>query len=79
MLTPETCRAARGLLDWSQDRLATEAHLGLSTVRNYEAGRSTPVRNNLQALRTALEAGGVLFIIQDQEAGPGVRLRNTPE
>jgi transcriptional regulator with XRE-family HTH domain len=71
-MTPEQCRAARGLKDWSQTKLAAEARVGESTVRNFEAGRSVPVANNLAAIQRALEAAGVAFTNGDQ---PGVKLR----
>jgi hypothetical protein len=41
-------------------------------VRDFEAGRRTPLAANLAAIRTALEAAGVEFTNGD---APGVRLR----
>ncbi|WP_347568059.1 helix-turn-helix transcriptional regulator [Methylobacterium sp. 391_Methyba4] len=63
-------------MDWSQAALAEAASVGLSTVRNFEAGRSVPMQNNLLAIARALEAAGVIFIKENGE-GPGVRLRKT--
>ncbi|QZO02466.1 helix-turn-helix domain-containing protein [Chenggangzhangella methanolivorans] len=41
----EQCRAARALLDWTQEELANAANLSLSTVRDFEKGRRTPISN----------------------------------
>lgn len=71
-LSPAQIRAARGLADWSQDQLAAAAKVSNSTVRDFEAGRRTPLAANLAAIRTALEAAGVEFTNGD---APGVRLR----
>ncbi|MEJ0093163.1 MAG: helix-turn-helix domain-containing protein [Methylocella sp.] len=73
-MTPAQSRAGRGLVELSQADLAAAAGVGLSTVRNFEAGRSTPIDNNLAAIRAALEAAGVEFIAENG-GGPGVRLR----
>jgi len=69
MLTPEQSRAARGWLDWSQADLAKRANVGLSTVRDFEKGRRTPIANNLDAMRKALEAAGIR-ITADGVSGP---------
>jgi len=74
MITPAQSRAARGLLDWSQQGLADAATLGLSTIRDFEKGRRIPYPNNLTAIRATLESAGVIFIAGNGD-GPGVRLR----
>jgi transcriptional regulator with XRE-family HTH domain len=73
-MSPSQCRAARALIEFSQTDLANKAGVGESTVRNFEAGRTVPVKNNLEAIRRALEAVGVEFI-DENGGGAGVRLR----
>src|SRR5262245_38545947 len=76
MLTSSQCRAARGLLDWSQQRLADAAGVGIVTVRQFEAGRGEPRRATLTVIEQALTAAGVEFTNGNQR---GVRLRQIPE
>ena len=77
-LTPEQSRAARALLDWSQEEMAKASHLGLSTVRDFEKGRRTPSHNNLAGMRRSLEDAGVIFIPANGD-GVGVRLRKVDQ
>jgi transcriptional regulator with XRE-family HTH domain len=74
MLTDAQCRAARGLLDWSQLDLAKQAGVGIVTIRQLEAGTHEPRRATLDVVRRALEAAGILFI-DENGGGAGVRLR----
>ena len=74
MITPAQCRAARGLLAWSQQDLATDAGVGIVTVHQLEAGTSQPRRATLEVIRRAFEGAGVEFI-DENGGGPGVRLR----
>jgi ribosome-binding protein aMBF1 (putative translation factor) len=60
-MTPEQVRAARGWLGWSQAKLADEANVGVSTVKDYERGERTPIDNNLDAIQKALERAGMKF------------------
>jgi transcriptional regulator with XRE-family HTH domain len=77
MVTAEQCRAARGLLDWSQGHLAEKAAVGIVTVRQLEAGSHVPRRATLNVIRRAFEVAGVEFI-DENGGGPGVRLRKRP-
>jgi transcriptional regulator with XRE-family HTH domain len=61
-------------LNWSQERLAEEASVSVTALRNFERGATQPMRANLAAIRTALEAGGVEFIAENG-GGAGVRLK----
>lgn len=74
MVTPPQCRAARGLVGWSQQDLADHAGVGIVTVRQLEAGVHTPRRATLEVVGRALETAGVEFI-DENGGGAGVRLR----
>ena len=75
-LSPEQCRAARGLLNWSQGLLAHEAKLARATLAEFELGRRTPHDRILDDIQSALEAAGVEFTNGEE---PGVRLRKQRE
>src|SRR5215471_6221190 len=62
MITSAQCRAARGLLDWTQQELANRARVGVVTVRQFEAGDVTPRRATLQVIQHAFALAGVALI-----------------
>jgi transcriptional regulator with XRE-family HTH domain len=71
-ITPAQCRAARALLDWTQDDLAARSKVSKRTILHFEkASGRKPIPANMDAIQRALEAAGVTFIDGDQ---PGVRL-----
>jgi transcriptional regulator with XRE-family HTH domain len=71
----EQFRAARGLLGWSQTKLAEMAGLSLPTVKRVESGLGPPVSDHArEKLGRALQQAGVEFI-DENGGGPGVRLR----
>jgi transcriptional regulator with XRE-family HTH domain len=59
--SPEQCRAARGLLDWSQPKLAEASETSISTVVDFERSRRKMSQEMIQSLRVALEVAGVMF------------------
>jgi transcriptional regulator with XRE-family HTH domain len=80
MIVGAQVRAARALLDWSQEKLAkqTEAFgAGVSEtgIANIERGKSRPLAETLDSIQKALEKAGVVFINDDSGLGQGVRLR----
>lgn len=72
MLSAQTCKAARALLDWSQSDLAERAGVGLSTVLDFEKARRALRAANRAAIERAFKAAGIVF--QNGES-PGVRLQ----
>jgi transcriptional regulator with XRE-family HTH domain len=77
MITPSQCRAARGLLDWTQQELAEAARIGVATIRLFEGEAAESRHATLAVLRRAFELAGVEFI-DENGGGPGLRLRKRP-
>lgn len=68
--------AARALVGLTQANLAGSANISVPTLKRMEASEAavTGMKNNVAAIRTALEAAGVEFIAENG-GGVGVRLR----
>ncbi|GJE61675.1 helix-turn-helix domain-containing protein [Methylobacterium trifolii] len=70
-MTPAQSRAARGLLDWSAEDLAGKVGLEPGFVRAFEGGHGDPPSGQVEALRSALMAAGIVFT---DAPSPGVSL-----
>jgi ribosome-binding protein aMBF1 (putative translation factor) len=60
-LTPFQLVAARGLLGWSQTRLAEEAGLNLRTVQCLETREGIPQESTISSVYEALVVAGIEF------------------
>ena len=74
VIVPAQVRAGRALIGWSQEQLATEATVGLSTVRDFESEKRAADTSAVSNIRRALSNGGVIFVTGNSDEGPGVRL-----
>jgi ribosome-binding protein aMBF1 (putative translation factor) len=54
-MTPEQCRAARELLNWSQDDLARASRVPVEIIAMFEDGKLVGMMDCQVALREALE------------------------
>jgi uncharacterized protein (DUF433 family) len=73
IVIPPQVRAGRALLGWSQEELAREAGVAITTVRDVEGEKraeTAAAGNVIQALKN----GGVEFVPGSVDGGPGVRL-----
>ena len=74
-ILPAQCRAARALLDWSQNELGEQSKVDQKTITDFERGNRTPHPRTLEALVKAFEAAGVVFIDSTDLTHCGVALR----
>jgi transcriptional regulator with XRE-family HTH domain len=72
MISTAQVRAARGLLGWSQSRLANAASVSRATVNRAEATEG-PIGAEAP-LVAALVKAGIIFVEANGD-GPGVRLK----
>ena len=72
-MNPAQCRAARGLLAWTQADLADKAQVNGGTVRGFENGTKAPQRASIAAMRRAMEDHQVIF--EERDGMVGVWLR----
>jgi transcriptional regulator with XRE-family HTH domain len=68
-------KMARAALGWGVRDLAAKAGVAANTVSRYENGADA-LGDTLERIQRALKNAGVVFIDQNEESGPGVRLRD---
>lgn len=71
MLKAPQIKAARALIDWSQEDLANASGLSIATIRKIESGALSPRDKTMGAIISAFEDANVEFIYPD-----GVRIKN---
>ena len=71
-LSAAQCRAARGLLNWSQSKLCKMSKVGIRTLGDFERELRTPNHYLLSDIRSALELAGIEFFCWEGGAA-GVR------
>jgi transcriptional regulator with XRE-family HTH domain len=74
MITAAQIRAARGLLKWTQAALAAKSGLSVVTLNMIESETVQPRKGSIEAIRQALEAGGVEFT-GGEDGAVGVRFK----
>jgi hypothetical protein len=71
-ISPSQIKAARDLLGWTKVMLALQSGVGSFVIDKFERGERTLQPGSLDALRSALEAGGAEF------TKTGARLKKKP-
>jgi transcriptional regulator with XRE-family HTH domain len=71
-LSPAQCRAARALLNWTQEDLVERCKITKKTIADFERGATHPRAQTLAQITAAFEAVGIEFFNGN---GPGVRIR----
>lgn len=61
-MSPEQCKAARALLGWSQEALAELSGVSVSTIRNFERGRSALMPANQRSVEEAFSKANIEFL-----------------
>lgn len=64
-LSREQCRAARGLLNWTQQDLASHTGLSKTSINNFERGLSNVKIDTLSLIHKALTNEGLIFFDND--------------
>lgn len=82
MITGSQIRAARALLGWTSEHLASQAGVSYATISKIEQSPGVPgvKATTLAQIAAALEAGGIMFQSRGdtRDGGIGVRIAKPP-
>ena len=74
MITGAQCRAARALVEWTRDKLASNAGVDALVIEEFERKIDIPGDEVRAKLQVTLEDAGAAFIAENG-GGVGVRLK----
>jgi len=75
MITGAQCRAARALVEYSRERLATSSGIDIGTIESFESKLGKPDDTSIATLQSTLETAGAAFLPDGEHGGIGVRLK----
>lgn len=74
-ITGPQARAARALIEWPRDKVASLAGVSVEILADFETLKSDPGEAARDAIQGALEGGGAVFLAEGGGEGRGVRLK----
>jgi transcriptional regulator with XRE-family HTH domain len=77
--SPQQIRAARAMLGWSQQELASASRVGRTTIFRIERGEDDKNNASRARLQSTLEEYGIDFLPADGDRGEGIRLSPRPK
>ena len=72
MSSTKQCRAARELLEWKQKDLGEKSSVAVSTIADFERGKSQPRARTMADIKRTFEEAGIEFL--NGAEGFGVKL-----
>jgi ribosome-binding protein aMBF1 (putative translation factor) len=75
-ILPVQCRAARAMLGWGQQDLASKVPCAKKTITDFEKSHSTPYDRTLRDIQETIEEAGIVFI-NDGEIGVKMDSKST--
>jgi|LakMenE01Jun11ns_1017448.scaffolds.fasta_scaffold6831175_1 transcriptional regulator with XRE-family HTH domain len=74
-ISPEQCRAARQLLNWTAQDLEANSGISARTISLFETAKRGLRPSNMQSIIEALDDAGIEFLQEARGKGEGVRLK----